>query len=382
MKRQRPAARWRSRTTTSPSAAAPSGSCSPCSRAFPEATIHTTLYDPDGTYPEFRDARIVTSRRSTGSARCGAATGAALPLLAPARRRLRVDADVVVVRRAAGGRTGSTITGRRLVYCHAPARWLYQSDDYLGGPPCASAEGPGPARRCGPLLRRWDRRGGRAGRPLPRELPRGPRADRARRTASTRRGGAGPARHGRLGQPRSRCPALTDWADDGYLLVVSRLLPYKNVDARRRGGARDSTSGWSSSARPGAGARCARCCPANVRLVSGLTDAQLRWVYAHARALVAPSHEDFGLTPLEAGAFGASRRSRCAAGGYLDTVARGRHRAVLRRPDAGGDPRGRRRRPRPVLGRRRRSGSTWSSSPRPASRRGCRPRSLDCSTGR
>ena len=30
-------------------------------RAFPGATIYTTLYDPDGTYPEFADARIVTS---------------------------------------------------------------------------------------------------------------------------------------------------------------------------------------------------------------------------------------------------------------------------------------------------------------------------------
>ena len=29
--------------------------------AFPDAAVHTTLYDPDGTYPEFRDARIVTS---------------------------------------------------------------------------------------------------------------------------------------------------------------------------------------------------------------------------------------------------------------------------------------------------------------------------------
>ena len=24
-------------------------------RAFPEATVHTLLYDPDGTFPEFRD---------------------------------------------------------------------------------------------------------------------------------------------------------------------------------------------------------------------------------------------------------------------------------------------------------------------------------------
>lgn len=30
-------------------------------QAFPDATVYTTLYDPEGTFPEFRDARIVTS---------------------------------------------------------------------------------------------------------------------------------------------------------------------------------------------------------------------------------------------------------------------------------------------------------------------------------
>ena len=30
-------------------------------RAFPEAPIYTTLYDPEGTFPEFKDAKIITS---------------------------------------------------------------------------------------------------------------------------------------------------------------------------------------------------------------------------------------------------------------------------------------------------------------------------------
>ena len=46
----------------------------------------------------------------------------------------------------------------------------------------------------------------------------------------------------------------------------------------------------------------------------------MRWAYAHARALVAPSHEDYGLTPLEAGAWGKPTLA-LRAGGYLDTVA-------------------------------------------------------------
>ena len=48
----------------------------------------------------------------------------------------------------------------------------------------------------------------------------------------------------------------------------------------------------------------------------------LRWLYANCRALVAASYEDFGLTPLEAAAFG---RPAAALrwGGFLDTVVDG-----------------------------------------------------------
>ena len=59
--------------------------------------------------------------------------------------------------------------------------------------------------------------------------------------------------------------------------------------------------------------------PPNVGSVSALSDAQLRWTYAHATALVAPSHEDFGLTPLEAASFGKPTLA-LRAGGYLDTI--------------------------------------------------------------
>jgi glycosyltransferase involved in cell wall biosynthesis len=62
--------------------------------------------------------------------------------------------------------------------------------------------------------------------------------------------------------------------------------------------------------------------PGNVRLLSGLTDAQLRWVYAHTRILVAPSFEDYGLSPLEAAVFGRPSLT-LRAGGYFDTVREG-----------------------------------------------------------
>ena len=62
--------------------------------------------------------------------------------------------------------------------------------------------------------------------------------------------------------------------------------------------------------------------PDNVRLVSGISDEHLRWLYARSRALIAPSHEDFGLTVIEAAAWGKPSIA-LRAGGYLDTVREG-----------------------------------------------------------
>ena len=42
----------------------------------------------------------------------------------------------------------------------------------------------------------------------------------------------------------------------------------------------------------------------NVLFLEGITDGQLAWLYRQTRALLAISYEDFGLTPLEAAAFG------------------------------------------------------------------------------
>ena len=282
-------------------------------RAFPEATIHTTLYDPDGTYPEFRDARIETSPLNKVG-RLRRSHRAALPFLAPVSSRLRIDAEVVVVS-SSGWAHGFAITGRRLVYCHAPARWLYQPVEYLGGPPYSSARGLALAA-LRPFLLRWDRRAaGRADRYLCNSrVVRERIAEVYGITAEVVPAPVGIDTSG----PTEAVPALTDWAD-GFLLVVSRLLPYKNVDrvveALRElderlvvvgaGPERESLSAM---------------LPGNARIVSDLPDSQMRWVYAHARALVAPSHEDFGLTPIEAGAWGKPTLA-LRAGGYLDTVA-------------------------------------------------------------
>ena len=294
-------------------------------RTFPEATVYTTLYDPEGTYPEFREARIVTSaldripflRRHHR---------AALPLLPYAASHLRVDADVVVAS-SSGWAHGFPTDGRKLVYCHAPARWLYQSETYLGAAGASSIRGL-MLRLLTPWLRRWDRRASAT-------------ADRYLVNSTVVRShvkeaygidaavlappfGVDPS------GPQAPVAALVDWAAAGYHLVVSRLLPYKNVDqvieAFRGQSERLVIVGNGPLER-----HLRETLPDNVRIVSGLRDEDLRWIYAHAVALIAPSFEDFGLTPLEAAAFGKPTLA-LRAGGYLDTIAEGLNGSFFDRP--------------------------------------------------
>ena len=57
----------------------------------------------------------------------------------------------------------------------------------------------------------------------------------------------------------------------------------------------------------------------NVTFTGRVSDAELRGLYASCRALVAASHEDFGLTPLEAACFG-KPTAALRWGGFLDTL--------------------------------------------------------------
>ena len=100
-------------------------------RAFPHAPLYTSLYDPRATFPEFGeiDVRTLPINRLPPLRRHHRA---ALPLLAPSFSSLRISADVVICS-SSGWAHGARVEGRKIVYCHTPARWLYQSDRYLRG---------------------------------------------------------------------------------------------------------------------------------------------------------------------------------------------------------------------------------------------------------
>ncbi|WP_166980310.1 glycosyltransferase [Paramicrobacterium fandaimingii] len=286
-------------------------------RAFPKLPLHTTLYNPSGTFPEFGaiDVKPMPINRWK---MLRAHHRLALPFLKGAISHCRVDADVLVAS-SSGWAHGIQTTGRKVVYCHAPARWLYQTERYAG-----SNNSHGIRSRAieavsgvvGPNLRAWDQQ---AAHTADRYIVNSTIIKRAvaevygidaevlppppALSALT----ATPQPIARIGQP--------------FVLCVARLLPYKNVDTvieaiaqipdldlvvvgegpeRRRLESLISHTG-------------------RTHLLGRVSDGQLRWLYENSSGLVAASYEDFGLTPLEAASFGRPTAA-LRDGGYLDTI--------------------------------------------------------------
>jgi glycosyltransferase involved in cell wall biosynthesis len=103
-----------------------------------------------------------------------------------------------------------------------------------------------------------------------------------------------------------------------YLLVISRLIPYKRIDLAVRacselglpliiGGEGRDRAALEAIAGP------------TVRFLGRVTDEELGNLLAHCRAFIFPGYEDFGISPVEAQAAGRPVIAY-AAGGALDTV--------------------------------------------------------------
>ncbi len=288
-------------------------------QAFPGAPLHTTLYEPDATFDDFRTLTVKTSMLNRVPA-FRHDHRIALPFYAPVVSALTVDADVLLAS-SSGWAHGISCTGRKVVYCHAPARWLYQTERYLG----ADEGGLGARSRrtamkaalaaLAPSLRAWDQKQAMT-------------ADRYLVNSSVIQQMV----HDVYGIDAEVLPpppalpvagALEPVAaiDEPFVLCVARLLPYKNVDAVvsavkgidglslavvGRGPDHDRLQGLIGT-------------DSSIHLLGGVSEESLRWLYSNAVGLVAASYEDFGLTPLEAASFG-KPTAALHAGGYLDTI--------------------------------------------------------------
>ncbi len=292
-------------------------------QAFPGSPMYTTLYDARGTFPEFADVPLRTGPLDRVPA-LRRHHRYALPLLAPAVSRQRVDGDVLVAS-STGWAHGYRGARRTVVYCHAPARWLYQTERYLG-PRTGSvtarlrrAASAAALAALGGRLRRWDHRSATRADVY---LVNSTVTQRAVREVYGIEAEVLPPPPAMLPEGEER---EVDGVSPGFLLCVARLLPYKNVDVVVRAAGllgRPLVVVGEGPDRARLQDLAAREAPGRVLFAGRVDDARLRWLYRRADLLVAASFEDYGLTPLEAGAAGVPVAA-LRDGGFLDTVAEG-----------------------------------------------------------
>ena len=202
-------------------------------RALDTQRVYTSLFDPPGTFPEFADLDVRSSwlDRVPGLRRHHRA---AFPLLAPVFSRLEVDSEVTICS-SSGWAHGVRTSGRKIVYCHAPARWLYQTDRYLGTRAGTDVRNVADRLRLGlkraalslarGQLEEWDKQAALS-------------ADRYL-VNSTAVAASVQELYGIQAEVLPPPPALgpdgpvqaIDGVEPGFWLCVSRLLRYKHVDA-------------------------------------------------------------------------------------------------------------------------------------------------------
>jgi glycosyltransferase involved in cell wall biosynthesis len=278
-------------------------------RAIKPDFVITSFYEPSMTFSEFRSMRIRTSvlnrlsffRRDPRIA---------FPILAFIWSSFKpIDAKVVICS-SSGWSHGIRVTKRtrKIVYCHNPARWLYQTEDYLVG---LTRWGRVALRLLRACLKKWDQRAAAS-------------ADLyiANSTSVAARIKSFYAREAvvlfppvsiDIQGPVEPIPELTF----PFYLTVGRARGYKGTERIVQ-----AFSALPAQSLVVVGASALDDKPRNVVSLGHVDDAQLRWLYTHAKALVSVSREDFGLTPIEANAFGTPVLV-LKAGGFLDTTNEG-----------------------------------------------------------
>jgi glycosyltransferase involved in cell wall biosynthesis len=282
-------------------------------KAFPGAPIYTSIYDHEGAFDEFRSldvksspiGRIPAFRRHYRWA---------FPLMAWSFSRMRIDADVILCS-SAGWAHGVPVRpgAAKVVYCHTPARWLYQTDRYIGDGKLAWRVGLRAMRR---RLIAWDKSAAATAT----KYIANSRAvrDRIRECYGIEAVTIPPPANLDPEGPADRVAGI----EPGYILCVSRLLPYKNVGAlieafRGSDAGRLVVVGGGPEEQ-----RLRESAPANVTLVGSVSDNALRWLYRHCAGIAAASYEDFGLSVVEGAAFG-KPAAALKWGGFLDSVVEG-----------------------------------------------------------
>jgi glycosyltransferase involved in cell wall biosynthesis len=260
---------------------------------FPDADLFTLVHARGSVSPVVERRRVITSflQRLPGAAR---GYRHYLPLFPAAIRGFDLSAYDLVLSssHAVAKSVRVSPSAVHVCYCFTPMRYVWDLyDEYFGAraawpvrwgmPPVAAA------------LRRWDRRtaaGVHHFVAISRFV-----AERIRRA------------YGReadvIHPPVDVARFCIDESPGDYYLVVSALTPYKRIDlaveAANRTGRRLVVVGTGPEA-----ARLRSMAGPTVEMLGWRDDDEVASLYARCRALVFPTLEDFGITPLEAMAAG------------------------------------------------------------------------------
>ncbi len=278
---------------------------------YPEAPIYTSVYNPDTTWPSFRnmDVRPSFMQRITRSNKISRAL---LPLYPAAFASFDLRGYDLVLSSTTAFAKGVRVPPGipHVCYCNAVTRFLWDANayfDHQGGRRVVRS-GVG---ALGALLRPWDYAA-------------------AQRVTQFVAGSANTARRIKQFYDRDAivCHSPIDAArfapsphTEDYFFTTARLNTYKRIDLAVQVCAQLGLPLLVAGEGPDR-RRLEGLAGPTVRFLGRISDDELRHHYATCRAFVVPGEEDFGLTPLEAMASGRPVIAY-AGGGALETVVEG-----------------------------------------------------------
>ncbi len=274
-------------------------------RAFPDAPVYTSLFDPASTGDLVESSRV----RVSALQRLPFA-GRAFRYLAPLYPRVFEGFDLsaydVVVSSTTAWAKGVRVRpgATHVCYINTVSRFAFDYERYVGGFALGAL-----AR---PLVRGlvdWDRRAAQR----PTLFVANSHNVAARVRAYYKRDAR--VLHCPVDLERFRVGE----GGGGYFIAVSRLLPYKRLDLAVAGCALAGVPLKIVGSGPAEASLRVAARGTQTEFLGQLDDAQLRDVLGQARAAIVPGEEDYGLVPLEANASGRPAIAY-GAGGALETI--------------------------------------------------------------